>query len=105
MSLFLNSAYQEKRDFIRMRVDSPVTMAIQGETEALSGICRDLSGGGMLVEVDQTLPVGTELNVTLASSHGHAPVLQATAEVARITELADEPSSSRVGLRLTEILA
>lgn len=103
---FHNSESEEKRDFLRMRVDSPVTMALADKEESMSGICRDLSGGGMLVEVEKALPIGTELEVTLASSYGHAPVLQAAAKVTRIIELPDSDAGrNRVGLRLTEIRA
>lgn len=97
---------QDKRNFLRMQVDSPVSIVVVGEGEVISGICRDVSGDGMLVEVDAALPTDTELRVTLASSHGHAPVLRANARVTRVVELPDDASGvRRVGLQLTEILA
>lgn len=98
--------YHEKRDFIRMRVDSPVQVQIKGQKETFTGVCRDLSGGGMMIEVDTALPIGTEVEVALASSHGHAPMLQASAKVCRIeSQPESESHPSRVGLELTNILA
>lgn len=98
--------YQEKRDFIRMRINSPVEVLIAGQDKALTGICRDLSGGGMLIEVDTALPTGTEVEVTLASSHGHSPMLRATATVTRISsQPGADGTKSKMGLRLKDILA
>jgi c-di-GMP-binding flagellar brake protein YcgR len=98
--------YQEKRDFIRMRIDSPVEVHIVGNDQPLTGVCRDLSGGGMLVEVECALPPGTEVEVTLTSSHGHAPMLRATATVTRLVAQPDSGKlPNKVGLRLKEILA
>lgn len=97
--------YQEKRDFIRMRIDSPVVVHVAGDEHPLSGICRDLSGGGMLIEVESALPTGTEVEVTLTSSHGHAPMLRAIATVTRLSAQSDSPElSNKMGLRIKEIL-
>ncbi len=97
--------YLEKRDFIRMRIDSPVDVLIAGETGAVQGICRDLSGGGMLIEVESRLAANTEVEVTLASSHGHAPILRANATVVRIEgDTGSDGSLNRVGLRLKNVL-
>jgi hypothetical protein len=57
--------------------------------------------------------MGSSVQVTLASSHGHAPVLQAMATVVRQSELpqmaADlsdmDTPCNRIGLRLNKILA
>lgn len=100
-----NREYHEKRDFIRMRIDSPVEVLIAGEAEPRIGICRDLSGGGMLIEVDTTLPTDTEVEVTLASNHGHAPMLRATAIVTRISaQSSAEGEANRIGLRIKDII-
>lgn len=99
-----NREYQEKRDFIRMRIDSPVDVLITGEDKPLTGICRDLSGGGMLIEVNTVLPTGTEVEVTLASSHGHAPILRALATVTRLNTDSGDEAPNRIGLRLKDIL-
>lgn len=98
--------YLEKRDFIRMRIDSPVEVHIAGHDSPISGMCRDLSGGGMLIEVDTALPAGSEVEVTLASNHGHAPMLRAIAVVTRISgDANDESGTQKVGLQLKDILS
>ncbi len=97
--------YQEKRSFIRMKIDTPAQIEVQDGTTLHEGVCRDLSGGGMLVELDTALPVGTNLKVCIASAHGHAPMLEAMTEVTRVVSQPDDSSSScLLGLEITEVL-
>lgn len=74
--------FTEKRTFIRMRVDTPVSLTMTNDEQAsYEAVCKDLSGAGMLVQLDQQLPLGAELNVRIKS--GKNP-FSALAEVARI---------------------
>lgn len=95
-------AYSEKRNFIRMRVDSPVDIQLSDNATELTGQCSDLSGGGMSVEVDRALPVGTEMQIVLSSGHGHNPMLKARARVARV--IAGPNESCTLGLEIVELL-
>lgn len=99
---FANRAYNEKRNFIRMRIDSPVELEIVGEGENLKGLCCDLSGGGLSVEVEKALPVGTKLSICLTSSHGHNPMLRAHAHVARV--IAGPEETCILGLEIDQLL-
>ncbi|WP_188150322.1 PilZ domain-containing protein [Teredinibacter waterburyi] len=97
--------YQEKRNFIRMKVDTPVSMQVQSGSDSYEGICRDLSGGGLLVELDTALPMGTEVEVTIASSHGHNPMLKAKAVVSRVESHPDASAQPcLLGMEITEVL-
>ncbi|MBB3168978.1 PilZ domain-containing protein [Simiduia aestuariiviva] len=96
-----NRAYSEKRNFIRMRIDTPVEITLD-EDQTLNGLCCDLSGGGMAVEVDRALPVGTQLTISLSSSHGHNPMLRAKAHVARV--LSGPNERCQLGLEIDELL-
>lgn len=40
--------YSEKRDFIRMKLDTPVTIRCEGRESV--ALCRDLSASGLLLE-------------------------------------------------------
>lgn len=106
-----NRAYQEKRSFIRMRVDTPIEIKVDGRP-ALSGVCHNLSGGGMLVSISETLPLGTQLEVSVSSNHGHSPVLKALAQVSRVDsqpveiepELNLDIKPCHVGLEILSVL-
>jgi len=97
--------YQEKRNFIRMKVDTPVNVTLASKGQRYDGICRDLSGGGMLVELATALPVGTELEVSIESGHGHNPMLHAKAEVTRVVaQPGEEEAPCLLGLEIIAIL-
>lgn len=97
--------YQEKRNFIRMRVDTPVSIDIKEGENTLTGICRDLSGGGLQIELDSVLPIGTTVEVSIASGHGHNPMLHANATVTRVVSQPESESQPcLLGLVIDEIL-
>lgn len=91
--------YQEKRNFIRMRVDSPIE--ISTEEESLSGTCINLSGGGMLVSLDKTLSPGSIVKVAICSNHGHNPMLQAITQVNRVVA---EDARFMLGLEIKDLI-
>ncbi|MFT7558739.1 MAG: c-di-GMP-binding flagellar brake protein YcgR [Flavobacteriales bacterium] len=100
-----NREYQEKRNFIRMKVDTAITIKIVGEDDSYNGICRDLSGGGMLVELATALPIGTHVEVYIESSHGHSPILKAKAEITRIiAQPGSDESSCLVGMEVLSMI-
>lgn len=101
-----NREYQEKRNFIRMKIETPATIEVNDGSELHHGVCRDLSGGGMLIELESTLPVGTEVSVCIASAHGHAPMLRAITEVTRVVaQPGAETSPCLLGLEIKEVLS
>jgi len=91
--------YTEKRNFIRMKVDTPVELTISGDnSRVVRAICKDLSGTGMLVEVEETIELGTELVVAITS--GKNP-FEADAAVTR----SRTSSNGRfiIGLKISDI--
>lgn len=94
--------FSEKRDFIRMQIDSPVDMTLEHDGDTLSGTCLNLSGGGMMIEVNRVIPVGTVVEVTVSSGHGHNPMLKANAVVNRVTAEASETCT--LGLEIKALI-
>lgn len=100
-----NRAYREKRSFIRMQVNAPakvecISSTLTLEGDELSGTCRNMSGGGMLIEINKVLPVSSLLNVTVFSRHSHQPILQAKAEVVRVDS--GPENNCLLGLKILE---
>jgi c-di-GMP-binding flagellar brake protein YcgR len=96
--------YQEKRDFLRMNVDTPVEVILE-QQHAQRGQCHNLSGGGMLISLASPLPIGTQMEVTLSSNHGHSPVLKAVTRVQRVENLNfNRTESCLMGLKIIEVL-
>ena len=90
--------YDEKRSFIRMKINTPVKVTAEGKDYAAIG--KDLSGSGMLVLLDQELPVGSEVQVNIEQEKDRAP-FRATAEVQRVHEKTEE--GYLLGLKIVAI--
>ena len=95
----IDRAYNEKRDFIRMKINSQLIIR-QGDAE-YRGTCKDLSGAGMSVESDQSFELGSEVDVSIAQQGDTHLPFNATAEVSRI-----EPTGNDkyiIGLSIKDI--
>lgn len=97
----LSRDFTEKRNFIRMQVGSPVEIKTEAGVH-YQGTCVDLSGGGMLIEVEQSLAVGSYVVASVMSSHGQGASLRATCSVARVEQAG--PNTVFLGLEIQEIL-
>lgn len=102
-----NRDYHEKRNFIRMRVDTPVSVLVDTDSSdsPIKGTCKDLSGGGMLIELNQALPADSEVTVVIETDHGHAPMFKAKGRVVRVK---GQPTSTsqpcELGVEIVEVL-
>jgi hypothetical protein len=79
--------YSEKRDYIRMRLEAPVTLHHDGKE--IPALCLDLSSTGMQLEADSALNMGDKVRVHIASDHNELRGLDAEAEVMRVGVLED----------------
>tara|TARA_R110001592_G_scaffold59905_4_gene182068 strand:- start:20391 stop:20702 length:312 start_codon:yes stop_codon:yes gene_type:complete len=93
--------WDEKRDFIRMKVDTQITLAVDDSEMKVEGYCRDLSGTGMLIEVDQEVGTGTTCSTTLPSNNEAFPSLDAKVKVLRCIPLGDD--KFQLGAEILEI--
>jgi hypothetical protein len=94
--------YSEKRDFIRMKIGAPLNAKIAAESEVIEGRCLDLSGGGLQVEAQQALAIGTQVEVEVSSDHGHNPTLKANATGVRSAP--SDTGGHLLGLEIINIL-
>ncbi len=91
--------YNEKRDFVRMKIDSEVTIR-QGGNE-YQAACKDLSGIGMLLETNTAFTSGDIVDVLIQQKSNLYESFNATAEVSRVEENGD--GSYTIGLSIKEI--
>jgi len=80
-------AYSEKRDYIRMRLEAPVTLHHAGRE--IPALCLDLSSTGMQLEAECALGMGEKVKIHIASDHNELKGLDAEAEVVRVIDLAN----------------
>ena len=89
-------AYSEKRDFIRMRLETPVILQHAGQD--IQAHCLDLSSTGMQLEAHCQVAMGDRVKVLIPSEHSELKGLEASAEVVRISRMEDGRSS--IGLAI-----
>ncbi|MGM0449521.1 MAG: PilZ domain-containing protein [Pseudomonadota bacterium] len=91
----------EKRDFIRMNVDTAIELFEDGSERKMEGRCVDLSATGMAVEMDQDLAEGQRVHTSLPSHNPDFPPFDTVATVLRSEDIGD--GRWRVGLRIDEV--
>lgn len=89
-------SYEEKRDYIRMRVDADISLIHAGQI--IPAVCIDLSSSGMQVQAPRTFSVGDKLSVRIDSDHAALKGLEAETEVVWVTDEAD--SGQKLGLTI-----
>ncbi|MFT7387610.1 MAG: hypothetical protein ACI8VC_000851 [Candidatus Endobugula sp.] len=94
--------YSEKRNFIRMTVNTPAEVKVEQQGIVTQGVCNDLSGSGMLLTVNAAIPVDSELLVTLMPKSSNEPIFQARCSVARLLALAED--KCLLGLEILDIM-
>ena len=95
----IKRTYDEKRDFIRMQVISPMTIKHAGNN--FTGTCINLSSTGLQFETKDSFQIGASLEVTIHPKNDTLSPFNAKTEVARV-ETGDE--TNIVALMITEIL-
>ncbi|MDX1757144.1 MAG: PilZ domain-containing protein [Marinobacter sp.] len=83
MSMTLKD-YSEKRDYYRMQVNSEIKITDEfGRTT--KAVCRDLSGTGMQLQVDDPIEEGAEVHTLLPSHSDQFPPFETISQVVRCT--------------------
>jgi len=95
--------YNEKRDFIRMKVETEVTLTLNGTGEQVKAYCRDLSGTGMLIESTQEIKEGTVCTTRLPSNNEAFPALDAKVKVLRCITSEEDEDRFSLGMEIMEI--
>lgn len=97
-----DKTFAEKRDFIRMKIEAPHNATISSDAGHHSGVCRELSGGGVQLMLDTALPEQSEWELNVASNHGHSPQLRAVVKVVRVTP---EGEQFATGLQIVKVIS
>ena len=100
----IHKSYTEKRDFVRMKLNTEVSLLLTNPERELTGICRDLSGAGILIELEEPLPIGTKCTVVIKSAYEKLkePDFKALIEVNR--DIKSASGNHQVGAQIIEIL-
>ena len=75
--------YTEKRTYMRMNLEAPATIELADGTRKHC-TCKDLSAVGMLLELDESLPMDAEIKVHVPAFSNQFSPLDATVRVTRV---------------------
>ncbi|SDU10889.1 PilZ domain-containing protein [Halopseudomonas salegens] len=98
---FHDQKYSEKRDFIRMTVETPATLAATDFPEGLAVQCQDLSSQGVQVAAPREVPAGTQVVLSIPSPTPNLPGLEGKGEVVRCTP--DDAGGFTLGVRFDQL--
>jgi hypothetical protein len=96
--------YSEKRDFPRMAVECPAQFRLEGSDQVDGAIVKDLSGGGVLLWVDQQVEPGSQLSIVIMPGKHITPPLHAKLEVIRCFPLEEEEGSYAAACSIVQLL-
>lgn len=86
MNLNTMRDYSEKRDFIRMKIDAEIIL-VDKDGKKRAGRCKDLSGTGMSMELDEPVTVGEEMHTSLPSNNPAFPSFDTAVNILRCDAL------------------
>lgn len=96
--------YNEKRAFPRMSVDCPAKIRLHGDSSARGAIVKNLSGGGVLIWLDQHMEQGRVFDITVEPGNDLTPPLDARVKVTRCTQLAEGEVSFAIACQIELVL-
>ena len=75
--------YEEKRRYIRMRIEASVDVSTP-DGRHVTGLCRNLSSSGMLLETRESVPMGASVEVKITPAHPKQSMFHASGIVTRL---------------------
>lgn len=86
--------YEEKRDFVRMRIDTQITYSLNGNSEVThQGNSMDLSAKGLYMVTDFQPAIGDTIDIVMNPSSERLPPFVAEGKVIR-----SEPNEDKANL-------
>lgn len=96
--------YDDKRNFFRMMLNSPCELVVSDDesTRTLQAVCKDISATGMSFEVEEeSVELGTKVQVSIESTSSQIPSLSASAKVVRCGSNGE--NSCTIGVEILEM--
>ncbi len=75
--------YAEKRDFLRLAVECPAKIRLNGARQVEDARVKNISGGGLVLQAAQDIPRGSEVSIVVSPVNSPMPPLVAAVKVVR----------------------
>ena len=95
--------YDEKRSYPRMKIDCPASFEVVGSSGG-GAIVKNLSGGGVLLWIEQDVAPGAELKIEIKPVNDITPPMKAELKVLRCTPVDEATGSFAVACEISRIL-
>lgn len=96
--------YDDKRNFFRMMVNSACELVVNDDesSRSVQAVCKDISATGMSFEVEEeSIELGTQVEVHIESTSAQVPSLCASAKVVRFES--GTGNTCVIGVEITEM--
>lgn len=80
--------FQEKRDFIRMNVNTKADLILQDGT-SFKVTCEDLSSTGLKIKAEESIANGVNATIHINSGGGETNDLKAEVKICRVEEVSE----------------
>lgn len=94
--------YQQRRQHERYRCNMQVRLRVVGDTEWLTGVCRDISAGGARLYLPQEFVLRSNTLEVIFIAPTNEQAVRAVAEVVRTSKLIED-SGWELGIRFIEM--
>lgn len=95
--------YEEKRDFMRMRIETQVSYTLNGNPDLVyQGTSLDLSATGMYMVTDHKPKSGDQIDLIMNPSSDRLPTFMAEGKVVRCEVNKEQASFFDVSVELTK---
>lgn len=98
----IEGKYTEKRDFVRMQINVPILLTITATSQTFTGMCKNLSGNGLLFNTTNKIDLGTKLSLSIHSPNNEFNHLHAIIQVVRIDHDPATNSVFAVGAKILQ---
>lgn len=96
----LDRDFEEKRNFIRMQMDSAAKLTIDG-SQTLDVTCHDLSASGLSLLASEPVQLETEVSVTIPSPNAQFQAMHSSGKVIRCDKQSEH--QYQIGVEISAI--
>jgi len=94
----------DKRFFHRLEVECPASIVLQGQSEHAGAIVKNLSGGGVLMWLEQAVEPGSELSIEVLPLSTITPSMKARVKVLRCTPVEGVEGQFELACQMEQVL-
>lgn len=94
----------EKRYFHRLEVECPASIVLQGQAGHAGAIVKNLSGGGVLMWLEQAVRPGAELAIEILPLSNITPSMKARVRVLRCTPVEGVEGQFALACQMEQVL-